>query len=106
MYTLQMMLHENSPYVQTFTAVSQLPQQLIKETKFVLRKDKKPPAEHNRRYNLPDVNEIFLLAFLLASEPADVVIYLKDDGVKRITDLNRAFDPLHFILLFPHGEDG
>ena len=26
--------------------------------------------------------------------------------VKRFTDLNSAYDPLHFVLLFPHGEQG
>ena len=36
----------------------------------------------------------------------DIVVYLRGGGVRRLNELNPAYDPLHFVLLFPRGELG
>ena len=37
--------------------------------------------------------------------PGDVQIYLREGGVRRINNMNRKADCLHYTLLFPHGQD-
>ena len=104
--SLSAMMHQCNPFVQDFKTASDLPDNIVRETKLVLRKDKKPTEEHARRYNLPVTNEVALIALNESHDPADVVINLKGGGVRRISDLNRTFDPLHYVLLFPFGDDG
>lgn len=36
----------------------------------------------------------------------DIVVYVKTGGVFRMSELNPAYDPLHFTLLFPNGDLG
>lgn len=36
----------------------------------------------------------------------DVVVQFHDGGLKKVHETNRSFDPLHFVLLFPGGDDG
>ena len=31
---------------------------------------------------------------------------MKEGGVMRINEYNGAYDPLHYVLMFPYGEDG
>ncbi len=104
--SLTEMMHNLNPFVKDFKTASDLPESVIRETKLVLRKDKKPSEEHSRRYNLPVTNEVALIALNESHDPADVVINLRGGGVQRISDLNRTFDPLHYVLLFPLGDEG
>ena len=86
---------------------NQIPDNEIADVQFVMRKDKKPDGEHERRYNLPDRNEIAVISLNESKEPADVLIRMKDNGpLHRISDLHPAFDPLRYILLFPDGQHG
>jgi hypothetical protein len=36
----------------------------------------------------------------------DIILHFPDGGLKRICEINPAYDLLHFTLLFPHGELG
>ena len=104
---LQDMLHKHNPYVHMFKALGDIPEEEISEVNFILRKDKKPQGEHERRFNLPDKNEIAVISLNDSYESADVLIRMKDDGpLKRISDLHPAFDPLRYILLFVDGQEG
>ena len=38
--------------------------------------------------------------------PAEFLVQLRAGGVKRITDIRSAYNPLHYFLLFPRGEQG
>ena len=103
---LQEMLHETNPYVKSLKALMDLPEENIQNLQFVLKRDKKPSQEHNRKYNMPSCNEIALIQLNDTYEPADVLVREKEGGVRHMSDLNRAFDPLHFVLLFPDGRPG
>ena len=104
---LQDMLHIYNPFVQTFKALGEIPDEEIKDVKFILRKDKRPAGEHERRFNLPDKNEIAVISINESKEPADVLIRMRDDGaLHRIPDTHPAFDPLRYTLLFPDGQQG
>ena len=107
MMKLQEMLHSHNPYVHSIKALGQIPDNEIADVQFVMRKDKKPEGEHERRFNLPDRNEIAVISLNETKEPADVLIRMKDNGpLHRISDLHPAFDPLRYILLFPDGQHG
>ena len=65
-----------------------------------------------RRYNVPTASEV---AAILpgdgqeedgAPTRRDIVVQLRGGGVRRICQLHPAYQALHFVLLFPHGELG
>ena len=78
----------------------------IEERKIVIREDRRPQGEHERRYNTQKAAEV---AILMANEPTenrDIVIRLKDGHLKRISELHPRYDPLQYPVLFPYGTDG
>lgn len=72
-----------------------------------------------RRYNAPAVSEVAAIMVGDGTETTafrDIRVQLKSPlldsagnqrlGLKRLSDENAAFNPLHFVLLFPYGELG
>ena len=55
---------------------------------------------------MPSFNEVALIKLNDVHELADVLLREKEGGLTHISDLNQAFDPLHFVLLFPDGKPG
>ena len=107
MLALQEMMHEHNPYVESFKALMDIPDDEVEDVEFVLKKDKQPVNEHKGRYNLPaSCNEIALIALNDVHDRADVRIQRKDGPNMFISDLNQHFDPLHYVLLFPDGSPG
>ncbi|XP_031097006.1 uncharacterized protein LOC116001257 [Ipomoea triloba] len=62
-----------------------------------------------RTYNLPTVSEV---ATLIVGDldptmgQRDILVESKAGGLKRINELNPAYLPLQYPILFPYGEDG
>ena len=107
MLELQKMMHDHNPYVESFKALMDIPEEEVKDVDFVLRKDKTPINNHKGRYNLPSsCNEVALIALNDVKDSADVRIQRKDGPNKFISDMNQSFDPLHYVLLFPDGSPG
>ena len=66
-------------------------------------------ASDRRRYNLPTADEVAAVVpgdGTTATAPRDVMLHLRGGGIQRITDGHPSYGPLHYVLLFPHGEDG
>jgi len=40
------------------------------------------------------------------SDPQDIKVQARGEGLWRISDAHYAYDPLHFVLFHPHGEPG
>ena len=64
-----------------------------------------------RRYNLPTANnEVAAIIPGDSSEEhsnhRDIILRLRGGGLQRISHLNPSYSSLHYVLLFPHGEDG
>ncbi len=63
-----------------------------------------------RQYNLPTVDELAAIIPGDGSEPVkndrDIVLHMHDDSLKHISQLHPSYQPLHYVLLFPHGELG
>ena len=77
------------------------------ERRVVIWADKRLTGEHVRRYNAQQSSEI---AVLMENEEAghlDIVIEMRNDGsLKKINYLHRAYDPMQYPIIFPHGTDG
>ena len=107
MKELQEMLHQVNPYVKDLKHVMDLPDNQVQNLKFVLKTNSKPTPKHVKgRYNLPTCNEVAVIQLNDEIGSGDVVIYRKDGIKQHISNMNRSYDPLHYVLLFPHGEDG
>ncbi|KAI8531250.1 hypothetical protein RHMOL_Rhmol11G0122300 [Rhododendron molle] len=63
-----------------------------------------------RRYNLPTTDEIAVVVprdGTKASGMRDIILHLRgDNGLMRINECHPTYLPLHYVLLFPHGELG
>ena len=57
-----MKLQDMNPYVHSFKALGEIPDNEVADVQFIMRKDKKPEGEHERRFNLPDRNEITVIS--------------------------------------------
>jgi hypothetical protein len=71
-----------------------------------------PRLGQERRYNRPVVPEIALfrpdMERGVDETMRDIVLRVRGDRpqLKIISEFNAAYDPLHFVLLFPRGEAG
>jgi len=109
--TLHDMLYRCHPYAS-----------LYKQAYQVMRE--KPPEQHTdvrarihfqqgtdgRRYNLPTANEIAVIipgdGSEEVSDKRDIVLRLQGGQLQRISQLSHAYSTLHYVLLFPSGEEG
>jgi hypothetical protein len=116
MSDLQMMLNSVNPFVELYKQAYQI---MIE----------KPPEEHGniqarivlqqdtdrRQYNLPTVEDVAAIIPGNGEEDVDhcreIILRLKapdqsGSSLRRISHLNPLYSPLHYVLLFPHGEQG
>jgi len=103
---LQEMLHLHNPFVRSLCAAAAIDAPNVPNVRIIFRADGGPDR---RRYNEPTTPEV--AAFVpdgVNTEigTRDIVVYLRGGGVRRLNELNPAYDPLHFVLLFPRGELG
>eukprot|EP00116_Pleurobrachia_bachei_P000686 sb/3460948/ len=76
------------------------------DRRLIIHSDRRPTSEHVRQYNLPENSEV---AALLPGDHGgnmDVILHLRDGGIKRINQLNRSYDPMHYVLIYPRGTAG
>ncbi len=102
---LQDCLKKVNPYIQSLQYASDISEK-NPDVKVVIHADKKPKDEHARKYNLPVASEIAVIMPGDQEGHLDVVIKNKGGGLQTINALHRSYDPLHYVLLFPGGDDG
>jgi hypothetical protein len=101
---LQEMLHSKNPYIQSFkTALENMPSE---EYKVVIRADKTPRGEHQRRFNAPTFNEVAIVMSGNEFERRDIVLQKRDSNLQRVVETHRSYDALQYPLIFWQGEDG
>ncbi|CAG8561625.1 9740_t:CDS:1, partial [Cetraspora pellucida] len=68
-------------------------------------------ATDSQCYNVPNASEI--TAIIVGDNYSkaglsnqDIILYLHLEGLQCISELHRAYILLHYVLLFPRGEDG
>lgn len=104
---LQGMLHSVNPYVAQFRQVSErLTQDPATPLRMVIRADR---ASDPRRYNAPSGSEVAVIMLDNGNQehlPRDITLQSHGGGLQRISETHRSYSALHYVLLFPRGEDG
>lgn len=72
----------------------------------IIRADRRPPDEHERRFNAPQVDEVAVVVTGDAYDQRDIVIQKRGESLQRISETHRSYDALQYPIMFPHGEDG
>ena len=107
MVDLQQTLHNVNSYIKSFKAAAEL---ITKNTNMNIvlhhKKSLKPSDAHCRSYNLPTSSEVAALVSGDAAGDRDLILSARDGSLKRISIYHRSYDPLQYVLMFPHGDDG
>ena len=105
---LQKYLHQKNPYYKLFKAICELDPNIFKKYRIVLKANKKVTQnEHKGQFHLPTCNEVAVIDLEPDNyETADFVVQLRDGGLISISEQNRSYSPLHFILLNLNGDPG
>ncbi|XP_017470385.1 PREDICTED: uncharacterized protein LOC108362062 [Rhagoletis zephyria] len=101
---LQAIFHEHNELVTTFkTALDQMQSD---DHKIVIRADRRPIGEHERRFNAPLNNEIAIVIVGEEFQSRDIVLRRRNNQLQRVCETHRCYDALQYPILFCRGEDG
>lgn len=93
------MLHDNSFLVRSFkTAIDQWPSD---DFKVLIRADRRPAGEQERRFNALTVDEVALV--IVDNEfqsRGDIVLRQRDETLIRVSETHRLYDALQYPLIF------
>lgn len=69
------------------------------------------PGPQSRSYNLPSAPQVAVMvpdseSMAIAGNTRDIIVRKRGGGLQHISEFNVAFDPLHFVMMFPRGERG
>ena len=104
---LQDMLSENNPYISSLKAALDVCAD-DSNLQLVLHADArlKPKEDHSRSYNLPLGSEVAVLLPGEQIRDLDVILRTKGNKLQQIKSVHRSYDPLHYVLMLPFGQDG
>jgi len=102
------MLDECNPYIHNFRHVRDCIQTIASNEIFmVIHADQ---TQDSRRYNAPSASEVAAImvgnGHDLNASNRDIILRMRDGGLQRISETHPSYDPLHYVLLFPQGDDG
>lgn len=96
----------NYPFAQVFQNIGQ---RLREDPTIDLQIVIKCSSNNDRRcYNLPTVEEVAVFMPGIDGEEfqeRDIILKLRDGGVRHISSFHPSYDPLHYVLMFPYGTD-
>jgi hypothetical protein len=107
---LQNYLLEHNPYASEFQHMHEVLQQNPDHQDLLLYFRAETETPDRRRYNAPRVDEVAVL--LLESPPnassRDIIVRPRNQNrtIDRISEMNRHYDPMHYVLIFPEGDNG
>ena len=104
MVFLQAMMHAVNSFVNNFVQIAELDDIFCSNIPLVINPSARPRNDHSRIHNL-NLHEVAVL-FGERPQATDIVVHRRAGGLSIIADTHRPFDPLHFVLLFPHGTEG
>ncbi|GBM81938.1 hypothetical protein AVEN_4091-1 [Araneus ventricosus] len=76
------------------------------ESKVVIRADKRPVGEHERRLNNLPINEVAIIIAGTDCDRRDIVIQEQGGSLQRIAETNRSYDAFQYPIILWQGEDG
>ena len=103
--TLQTCLKDVNPYIQSLKYATDFSAD-NPDTQIIIEAKKKPQEEHARRFNAPTGSEVAIIMPGDHIEHLDVILQSKGGDIQTINEMHRSYDPLHYVLLFPFGDDG
>ena len=77
--------------------------------RIVIDPDRRPPQEHERRFNAQQANEVAVVVNYAASDDnksRHIVLRERGGNIQIICESHRSYDPLQYVLFFPFGDDG
>ncbi len=87
---LQEFLHSNNEYVRLFkTALEQMP---ADDFAIVIRADKRPVNEHQRRYNAPTIDEVAIVMVGDEFQGRDIKLQKRTSGAQKVAETHRSYD--------------
>ena len=104
---LQEMINEHNPYAKLFKNATSSMVTSEYDMQMIIKSDLQ--SLDLRRYNKPTSSDIAVVIpgdGLENVTSRNILITKHDNVVKRILELNGAYDPLMYVLLFPYGEKG
>ena len=104
---MQDCMHLHNPYIASLKCGIEL-MESCPDVQLVLHGDSthKPSDEHCRTYNLPTASEVGAIRIGDVTNNIDVILHNRTGDPVRISPYHRSYDPLHYVALFPRGEDG
>lgn len=104
MLSLQDMMHANNPYVKLYKHAYETLQK-NQDLKLIIKND---PNVDRRRNNAPTAPDIAAILPESQVNPRHIVVHYKSDNnnIYRISELNSAYDPLHYVLMHARGQQG
>ena len=109
MLELQRTLHKENKYYKLYNALVEIKPDLIQKKVIVLQNEKPQNSkEHQKNFCIPSACEIAIFDInQYSSRPVDILVNIRGGGPpKRISERNKAFEGLHYVLLLPNGDDG
>ncbi|KAG5531644.1 hypothetical protein RHGRI_026312 [Rhododendron griersonianum] len=107
---IQDTLLQVNPFVDKFRQAYAILEQLVVAGQTLPAHLHYSSSKDRRTYNLPTMDEFAVVIpgdGSKASGMRDIVLHLKGDNqLKQINECHSAYLPLHYVLLFPHGELG
>ena len=108
---LQDMLNANNPFVPLYKQAYQVMHESPAESQHNLQMTiVLEQGDDHRRYNLPTVDEVAAIIPGTGEEDVDhnrdIVLRYKHGGIKPISHLHPLYAPLHYVMLFPKGDQG
>ncbi|KIH46905.1 hypothetical protein ANCDUO_23039 [Ancylostoma duodenale] len=89
---LQRMFHRHNNLVNVFkTALERMP---TDEYRIVIRADKRPAGELERRFNAPTVDKVAVIMVGDEFDRRDIIIQKRNDSLQRILETHRSYDAL------------
>ncbi|XP_063912257.1 uncharacterized protein LOC135129106 [Zophobas morio] len=101
---LRALFHEHNCLVRDFK--SALENVRADDFKLIIRADKTPSNEHERRFNAPIAPEVAAVIVGTEITRRDIAISRRNQTKQRIAETHRSYDALQYSILFPRGEDG
>ncbi|XP_039970149.1 uncharacterized protein LOC120782058 [Bactrocera tryoni] len=101
---LQRFFHQHKALVQLFKiALDRMPSD---HHDIVIRADRTPFGEHERRFSAPTIDEVAIVIRGDQFQSRDIILHRRNDQLQRVSELHRSYDALQYPILHWKGDDG
>lgn len=102
--SLQSFFHQHNALIRLFkTAIEKMP---ADNYKIVIKADKTPVGQHERRYNAPTINEVAVVIVGEEFNSRDIILQRRNEEIQHVSETHRSYDALQYPIIFWKGEDG